>query len=109
MRFLVDAQLPPALASWLNGQGHSASHVFDLDLARADDRAIWNQAIEMGAVIVTKDEDFAVRKVLEKVGPSIVWVRFGNTTRPEVIRRFEGLLTGILGALEQGEGLIEID
>jgi hypothetical protein len=54
------------VAEW---PGHLAAHVLDLGLERADDRAIWNRAIEMGAVILTKDEDFAVRKVLEKEGP----------------------------------------
>jgi hypothetical protein len=29
MRFIVDAQLPPALARWLAEQGHEAEHVFD--------------------------------------------------------------------------------
>jgi len=82
MQFLVDAQLPPALATWLIGQGHTALHVFDLGLGRANDRTIWDRAVKDGAVIVTKDEDFAVRKALENVGPKVVWVRFGNTTRP---------------------------
>lgn len=63
----------------------------------------------MGAIIVTKDEDFAVRKALEEHGPRIVWVRFGNTTKPEVLNRFGGHLTAVLDALRRGEGLIEID
>ena len=109
MHFLVDAQLPPALGKWLISQGHIASHVLDLGLERADDRTIWDRAIEIGAVIVTKDEDFAVRRVLEGKGPSIVWVRFGNTTRAEALARFEQHLRGILDALQQGEGLVEID
>ena len=54
MHFLVDAQLPPALAKWLIGQGHVAAHVFELGLERADDRRIWDRALELGAVIVTK-------------------------------------------------------
>lgn len=41
MRFLVDAQLPPALARWLASQGHQADHVGDLGLAAAMDRVIW--------------------------------------------------------------------
>jgi predicted nuclease of predicted toxin-antitoxin system len=36
MRFLVDAQLPPALANWLAAQGHDAAHVADLDHALDD-------------------------------------------------------------------------
>ena len=37
MTFLVDAQLPPALADWLIKQGHPAEHVYDVDLGDADD------------------------------------------------------------------------
>lgn len=29
MRFLIDAQLPPALVPWLTEQGHHAEHVVD--------------------------------------------------------------------------------
>jgi predicted nuclease of predicted toxin-antitoxin system len=37
MRFIVDAQLPPALARWLVRQGHEAEHVADRLLATAPD------------------------------------------------------------------------
>jgi predicted nuclease of predicted toxin-antitoxin system len=33
----------------------------------------------VGAVIITKDEDFVVRKLFE-TGPPVVWVRIGNTS-----------------------------
>ncbi len=33
------------------------------------------------AVIITKDEDFALRKVLTGNGPAVVWVRLPNTRR----------------------------
>lgn len=57
MRFLVDAQLPPALARWLIEKGHEAQHVGDTGLQAASDGAIWDYAAREGAVIVTKDED----------------------------------------------------
>ena len=56
MRFLVDAQLPPALARWLASQGHVAAHVADCKLETASDTAIWNFAVGCSAVIITKDE-----------------------------------------------------
>jgi predicted nuclease of predicted toxin-antitoxin system len=37
MRFLVDAQLPPALARWLAGKGHEAEHVADRQMEAASD------------------------------------------------------------------------
>jgi predicted nuclease of predicted toxin-antitoxin system len=33
MRFLVDAQQPPALARWLTAAGHPSEHVADLGVA----------------------------------------------------------------------------
>ena len=40
MRFLVDAQLPPALARWLVAAGHEAEHVGDRGMEAASDAAI---------------------------------------------------------------------
>lgn len=108
MRFLVDAQLPPGLARWLAAQGHDAEHVVDGGLEAADDRVIWSHAVSSGAVIVTKDEDFASRRTLEKEGPCIVWIRLGNTTRRETLRWFESVLPNVLEALARGDTLIEI-
>jgi predicted nuclease of predicted toxin-antitoxin system len=55
LRFLVDAQLPPALARRIQALGHSAEHVFDYGLATASDEAIRGYAAKTNAVIVTKD------------------------------------------------------
>jgi predicted nuclease of predicted toxin-antitoxin system len=41
-------------------------------------------------------------------GPSIVWVRIGNTRRTELLRRFDAGLPEIIAALERGEGLVEV-
>ncbi len=59
MRFLVDNQLPPALASWLIQRGHHAEHVLHVNLAQAEDNPVWLYAQSHGAVLVSKDEDFA--------------------------------------------------
>jgi predicted nuclease of predicted toxin-antitoxin system len=42
MRFLVDAQLPPALARWFAANGHTAEHVADRQLEAASGAAIWD-------------------------------------------------------------------
>ena len=107
MRFLVDAQLPPALARRIEAIGHVAEHVADRGLATATDDAIRQYAASIGAVIITKDEDFAIRRVLQE-GPSVVWVRTGNTRRVELLRRIEAELNTIVAALERGETLVEI-
>ena len=86
MRFLVDAQLPPALARRLAEQGHDAEHVADRQLAAASDAQVWDFALRRDAVIITKDEDFAQRKALAASGPRVVWVRIPNTRRRELLR-----------------------
>jgi predicted nuclease of predicted toxin-antitoxin system len=108
VRFLVDAQLPPALARWIAGRGYVAEHVYDLGMATADDRAIWEYAVRLGAVIVTKDEDFAERRARVGRGPAIVWIRVGNTSRRDLLTWFRFRLPVIVAAVERGESLIEI-
>ena len=62
MRFLIDAQLPPRLARRLAQLGHDVTHVADLGLTSATDQQIWNAAVERAAILVTKDQDFAVAR-----------------------------------------------
>jgi predicted nuclease of predicted toxin-antitoxin system len=107
LRFLVDAQLPPALARWIVSAGHAAEHVGDCGLMAAPDDVIRTRASQTGAVIMTKDEDFAVHRLLHE-GPAIVWVRIGNTRRAELLRRIEVDFPVIVAALERGEPLVEI-
>jgi predicted nuclease of predicted toxin-antitoxin system len=108
IRFLIDAQLPPALAQWIVAAGHEAQHVADFGMSRAPDRAIWDHAERTNAVIVTKDEDFARLKSLGAEGPKIVWVRWPNTRRRELLARFEVAFPMLLQALQRGEALVEI-
>ena len=107
-RFLVDAQLPPALARWLTEKGHRADHVSDLGLATATDLAIWNVARDLEAAIITKDKDFVQLRALSSEGPSIVWVRLTNTARNVLISWFEKTLPHVISALDRGETLIEM-
>ncbi len=78
MKFLVDAQLPPALGQWLREQGHPAEHVAEAGLREAEDSPIWQYALEQNAALLTKDEDFAGRVQQSQKTPVIVWLRIGN-------------------------------
>lgn len=66
MRFLVDAQLPPALAGWLRDRGHEAEHVADVGLVGATDAEIAVRAERSAAVLVTKDEDFTAIRLPDR-------------------------------------------
>jgi predicted nuclease of predicted toxin-antitoxin system len=108
VKFLVDAQLPPALALWLRDAGHEAEHVADAGLREADDAAIWAHALRANAIIMTKDEDFATRSARETTGPVIIWLRVGNTTNRALRAWMEPRWPGTLEFLAQGSRLVEI-
>lgn len=108
MKFLIDAQLPPALARWLKDWGHEAQHVEDVALREAEDDPIWAYALKEGVVIVTKDEDFAERSARVTESPLIVWFRVGNTTNRELRAWIEPRLPAIVQLLGQGNRLVEV-
>jgi predicted nuclease of predicted toxin-antitoxin system len=108
VKVLIDAQLPPALASLLIAAGYQAHHLVDLGLRGASDAAVWDHAVQEGAVIFTKDEDFALRRLREQTGPTIVWLRVGNCSRSALERWLMPLLSGIGQMVAAGEKLIEV-
>ena len=110
MRFLVDAQLPPALARMLVDAGHVAEHVGDVGLRDANDTAIWRHALATGATVITKDEDFAQRKQVNPAvaDPPVVWLRVGNTSRRALLAWFGPMLPQIEIRLAAGDDLVEV-
>lgn len=108
MRFLVDAQLPPALAAALKEHGHTAEHVTDIGPGDAPDRELWNYALEHDAVIVTKDEDFANMFAMGGEAPAVVWVRLPNTRKAALLAWFVPLIDQIVALVESGQKLIEL-
>jgi len=88
--------------------GHIAEHVADIGMLAAADSPIWDYALQHGAVVVTKDEDFPHRSGQSTTAPSIVWLRIGNASRRALLEWFEPLLPQIEAKLEQGEKLIEV-
>lgn len=108
MKFLVDAQLPPALAHFLKSKGHEAAHVVDFDLEAADDTAVWKFALRSSFVIITKDEDFRDRALLSKNSARVVLIRLGNCSNRALIEWLGPVLPGIVERLDAGERLIEV-
>lgn len=108
MTFLVDNQLPQALARFLVSRGLQAKHVLDLGLDEADDQAIWNYAGKNGCVIITKDEDFMSLSLQTGAKNQVVWVRLGNCRTPALLAVFENTLPKIIQALQQGDRVVEL-
>ena len=107
MRFLIDAQLPPALKGFLADYGHEADHVGDLNMLSAKDAEIREKAIDLDAIIVTKDRDFFDRFSLDG-GPQVLWLHFPNMKTSQLRQRLTPLMPRILAALKSGERLVEV-
>ena len=108
MRFLIDAQLPPALAKWLRESGHDAQAVREAGLREANDCDIWDHAIRTAAVLVTKDEDFPLRDQKANASPVIVWLRLGNSTNRILRLWFMPQLPQVIELIEGGVRVLEI-
>lgn len=110
MKFLIDAQLPPALARAISNEGHDAFHVRDIDLTSASDHAVWEEALLRGAVIITKDEDFVLigRTRDEIAAPSVVWIRIRNCSRKALLEAILPVLPTIVSMVKAGEKVIEV-
>ncbi len=105
MKFIIDQQLPPVLVRWLTARGHDAEHVREIGMREADDN--WRCAIAVGAIVITKDEDFAQRRS-QADGPQIVWLRVGNTTRQALLDRLDDGWLEIEAALAGGASVVEV-
>ncbi len=57
MRFLVDECTGPAVAEWLQAQGHEVFSVYD-SARGMDDNAIVQKAFEENWILITNDKDF---------------------------------------------------
>jgi predicted nuclease of predicted toxin-antitoxin system len=106
LRFIVDAQLPIALAVWLREKGCDADHVAVLNMETARDSEIARLARKRSAIIITKDADFIGFSTEQT--PPVLWVRLGNITRRQLIASFEQAWPGIIRAFEDGELLVEL-
>ena len=108
MRFLVDTNLPPAVAVLITSLGHDAQHTSTIGMERAKDRDIWRHAKAAGGSIVTKDEDFVLFKAADPDGPTVVWVRIGNALRRVILHRLATAWPTVVAKLDAGESVVEI-
>lgn len=108
MRFLVDNQLPAALARALSARGEDCRHVLDVGLAQATDPEIWRYCGENGLVLISKDDDF-VRLATEPGSHArFIWVRMGNCRNADLLTTIDRVWHQVRTALDAGDRLIEI-
>jgi predicted nuclease of predicted toxin-antitoxin system len=108
VRFLIDAQLPPALARALRETGHEAEHLEDIGLRHAKDPVIWDYSRRHAAIIITKDEDFVDRYRRQTSECVVLWLRLGNASTRRLLAWFMPLLPQLIQRLEAGDRFIEV-
>ena len=106
MRWLVDNQLPSALARFLIDAGHDALHVTEVGLHTAHDHALWAWAARERRVLVSKDEDFVAIAHQTTASGQLVWVRLGNCRRAPLLAAFEQSIASVIEALETGQRVV---
>lgn len=106
MKFLIDAQLPPALCGWLRERGQEAVHVFEIGMVAAGDAEIAARAEADGAVLVSKDEDFVTLRLPDRF--AFVWLRCGNATNRALAGRLEARWGRVEVLLGEGERFVEV-
>ena len=85
--------LPPALAYWLQGEGHDAVHAFSLGLQRVSDVEILGRAAQDGRTVITADLDYPRLLALAgAVEPSVILFRGGDWSEADVILRMGEIL-----------------
>jgi predicted nuclease of predicted toxin-antitoxin system len=108
VKILIDAQLPPSLKVLLCEAGHEAHHVTDIGLRDAADSVVWEYAVREEIIILTKDEDFAARRLRNRDRPIIIWLRVGNSSSAALADWLMPLLPSIQDLVNSGESVIEV-
>ncbi len=108
MKFLVDNQLPAALARFLVSLDVECQHVLDVGLADATDAEIWRYANRNNCVIISKDEDFLYLANGPGAKARFIWIRFGNCRTKVLLAGVEGLWARVETALKRGDRVIEL-
>jgi len=109
MKILIDAQLPPTMATWLTETfGLEAVALRDLALRDAQDIEIFEAARSENAVIMTKDSDFIDLVCRLGSPPQILWLTCGNVTNRNLRQLLTAILPDALEQLRQGEMIVEI-
>lgn len=100
MKFLVDNQLPAALARFLSTLGAECQHVLDVE--------IWEYAGQNDCVVISKDEDFLYIANAPRATVRFIWIRFGNCRTKVLLAAIENLWAKVEAGLKAGDRVIEL-
>jgi predicted nuclease of predicted toxin-antitoxin system len=101
MKFLVDAQLPRRIATWLRDQGHDPLHTLDLpDGNRTADASIMALSSREHRIVVTKEADFVDSFILRHQPEKLLLISTGNITNAALEALLRSNLATITAAFD---------
>ncbi len=110
MKFIVDAQLPLSLKSWLRKRGHDVIHTRDLPLENLTiDSIIIDLADKEHRIVISKDADFFKFHLLKGKPQRLLMITTGNIVNKELLKLFELNFMTIENHFQANAKLIELD
>ena len=91
MRFLVDENLSPRLASFLSNEGHDVLFVPTSEYRGQPDRVLHDVATAEERIVITRDVRFPVTTEL----PGFILVRAGNQTPSQLLAMMQEFFSGM--------------
>ena len=107
MRFLLDMNLPPAVAEWLQSKGHDAAHIREIGLGHLPDREVFARAAEEGRIVVTFDLDFGeIAGLAGATGATVLLLRLRLAHQDYLHQRLQATIVEAADALEAGATVV---
>ncbi|HAK80513.1 MAG TPA: hypothetical protein DCM71_27340 [Runella sp.] len=89
MRFLVDAQLPTLLATWIREKGYEVVHTDDLpNKDETEDQEIRVYADINNCIVISKDADFYNSYILRNSPKKLLLISTGNIKNRQLLDLF---------------------
>ena len=107
LQFIIDTQLPPKMALFLNDRGHDAFHTIEFpNGVLTKDEEIIKIAVSQNRIIVTKDHDFLNHFLIKGPVPKILLIETGNINNNDLFELIGKQLERFVEFYEFGSGLI---
>ena len=90
MKFLIDAQLPKSLATFLRGKGFDVIHTLELpDKNSTTDSAINLLSIQDQRIVISKDADFYDSYTVRQEPYKLIYLTVGNLSNASLLLIFD--------------------